>query len=229
MPQPCVMWRPWRSPNASIIARGGAAPPTVIVPDAREVPARRVRVERLEDPHPDRRHARADRDLLLDERVEEALRVEMRPGEDLLRADERAREREAPRVCVEHRDDRKDGVALVDAEEPGGRQRVDRDRAMRVDDALRQPGRPAREAHRGGLALVDVAVRELALVGRRKELLVVDRAVRRLTRAHRDHVLERRRGRRTAPRAARAPCRPRARGRPRGSRCTCCRRGGGAG
>ena len=31
MPQPCVMWRPWRSPNASIIARGGAAPPTVIV------------------------------------------------------------------------------------------------------------------------------------------------------------------------------------------------------
>ena len=31
MPQPCVMWRPCRSPKASIIARGGAAPPTVIV------------------------------------------------------------------------------------------------------------------------------------------------------------------------------------------------------
>ena len=31
IPQPCVMWRPCRSPNASIMARGGAAPPTVIV------------------------------------------------------------------------------------------------------------------------------------------------------------------------------------------------------
>ena len=31
MPQPWVMWMPWRSPNASISARGGAEPPTVIV------------------------------------------------------------------------------------------------------------------------------------------------------------------------------------------------------
>ncbi len=31
MPQPWTMCRPWRSWNASIIARGGAAPPTVII------------------------------------------------------------------------------------------------------------------------------------------------------------------------------------------------------
>ena len=30
MPQPWTMWSPWRSPKASIIARGGAAPPTVM-------------------------------------------------------------------------------------------------------------------------------------------------------------------------------------------------------
>ncbi len=159
-------------------------------PHPREVPALRVRVEGLEDPHPDRRHAGADRHPLLDERVEQALRVEMRPREHLLGADERAREREAPCVRVEHRDDRQHGVALVGAEEPGGGQRVDRDRAVRVDDALRQPGGPAREAHRRGSALVDVAVDELALVGRGDQLLVVDRAVRRLARTDRDHVLE---------------------------------------
>ena len=114
----------------------------------------------------------------------------MGPGEDLLRADERAAEREAPGIRVEHRHDGEDGVALRQPEQPDGGERVDRDRAMRVDDALGKPRRPAREAHRGRCALVDVAIRERALVRRGEELLVVDRTLGRLARPDGDDVLE---------------------------------------
>ena len=107
MPQPCVTCSPWRSWKASIIARGGAAPPTVIVGSRRD-PSRRVGVERLQDPHPDRGHAGGDGDVLVLEVLEQAHRVEVRPGEHLLRADHRAGEREAPRVGVEHRHDGED-------------------------------------------------------------------------------------------------------------------------
>ena len=48
--------------------------------------------------------------------LEEALGVEVRAGEHLLRADQAAGEREAPRVRVEHRHDGQDRVPLVHAE-----------------------------------------------------------------------------------------------------------------
>ncbi len=70
------------------------------------------------------------------------------------------------------------------------RQRVDGDRAVRVDDALRAAGRPARVAHRGREPLVDVALLELVCARGRQQLLVVDRAVGRRSVADGDHVLE---------------------------------------
>ena len=91
---------------------------------------------------------------------------------------------------MEHRYDREDGVGGVQRQDRAGDQRVDGDRAMRVDDPLRQAGRPAREAHRRGRVLVDVTVGERALVGPGEKLLEVDCAVRRLAGADRDHVLE---------------------------------------
>ena len=114
----------------------------------------------------------------------------MRSRKHLLRADQAAGERVAPRVRVEHGDDRKNGVALVHAQEKRRGERVDCDRPMRVQDSLREPCGPAREAHRGRGALVEVAVRERALVRRRDQLLVVDRAVGRVAGTDRDHVLE---------------------------------------
>ena len=69
-------------------------------------------------------------------------------------------------------------------------ERVEHDRAMRVDDALRLPRGAARVAHRRRRALVDVPVGERLGVGRREQLLVLDRAGRRLAGADRDHVLE---------------------------------------
>ena len=114
------------------------------------------------------------------------------PGEHLLGADERAGEREAPCVRVEHRHDRQHGVVLRDREHAGhrGRERVDGDRAVRVEGAFRLPGRPARVAHGGCGSLVDLPVREVSGLGAREQILVLDRSVRRRAVADRDHVLE---------------------------------------
>ena len=144
-------------------------------PDRGEVPLARVRVERLEDPHPDRRDARGHRDLLLRKAVEQRLGIHVRAREDLLDAGQRAGEREAPRVRVEHRDDGQADVVGVEAERREHGQRVERDRAVRVEDALRPAGGAARVAHRRRGVLREVAVRELGLVRVGEELLVVDR------------------------------------------------------
>ena len=230
MPQPCVMWRPWRSPKASIIARGGAEPPTVIVRIAREVPAVRG-WRRAPAGSPSRSSARPALTVTCSSSKASSRLWGSRcgPGKTCFAPTRRAAEREAPRVGVEHRHDGKDGVALVDAEQRARRERVDRDRAVRVDDALRQAGGAAREAHRGGGALVDVAVRERALVRGGEELLVVDRARRACRPRPRRSRARTRPGRRTARRAATAPCPRRARGRRRARRCTCCRRDGAGG
>ena len=81
IPQPWTISRPWRSSNAAIIARGTAEPPTSMPFIRGEIPAARVRVEHGEDPHPDRGHPGRPRHPLLDEVVEQRLRVEVRvPG-----------------------------------------------------------------------------------------------------------------------------------------------------
>ena len=159
-------------------------------PDRGEIPRVRSGVERLQDPHPDRRDARGDRHFLLRESVEEARRIHVRPWEDLLDAGHRAREREAPRVRVEHRHDREAHVVRVHPEAADHRERVDRDRAMRVENALRPAGRTARVTHRCGRVLGEVAIRERGLVRIREQLLVVDRAVRSRSVTDRDDVLE---------------------------------------
>ena len=91
IPQPWTMCRPCRSPNASIIARGGAAPPTVmnLIDERSQLPG--FASSSLQDPHPDRRNAGGHRDLLLDEAVEQRLGIQVRAGEDLLDAGHRAR------------------------------------------------------------------------------------------------------------------------------------------
>ncbi len=190
MPQPWTIWRPWRSPNASSIARGGAAPPTVIdriversqrsgaASSAWRMPIQIVGTPALSVT------------LSCSNASRRLSGSRWGPGKHLLRADEAAGEREAPCVRVEHRNDGQDRVALVHAEEVRGREGVECDRAMRVDDALRQARGAAREAHRRRRALVEVAIGERALVGRGDEILVVDRALGRVARADRDHVLE---------------------------------------
>ena len=106
MPQPCTTLRPCRSLYAAIIARGTAEPPTSIPFMLRQVPLAGVRVEQLQHPEPDRRHAGRPGHLLLDEVLEQALGVEVRAREDELRAEHRREVRVAPRVRVEHRHDR---------------------------------------------------------------------------------------------------------------------------
>ena len=150
-----------------------------------QVPLAGVRVEHLQHPEPDRRHAGRPGHLLLDEVLEQALGVEVRAGEDELRAEHGRQVRVAPRVRVEHRHHRQQRVAVRDAQaERRGRrdaERVQDGRAVRVDDALAAPGRPAREAHRGRLALVELRV--LPLVRARGRRAAPRRSPRRRRRA----------------------------------------------
>ena len=64
------------------------------------------------------------------------------------------------------------------------------DRAMRVDGAFRHARGAARVAHRRGCSLVDLAVREVARLGAREQILVLDCALRGRPVPDRDHVLE---------------------------------------
>ena len=114
----------------------------------------------------------------------------MGPREDLLDAGHCARVREAPGVRVEHRYDGEADVVGVHPEAPDHGQRMDGDRAVRVENALRPPGGAARVTHRGRGPLRDVAIGERGLVGVRDEVLVVDRSLGRLAVADRDDVLE---------------------------------------
>ena len=140
--------------------RGRAADEHVL--ELLEVPAVRLRVEHAEDPHPDRRHAGRDRDALLLEVVEQRLGIEEGAGEDDLRPDHQARVGVAPRVGVEHRHDRQQRLRLghVQPERRDERlaERVQDRRAVRVEDALRHPGRAARVAHRRRRVLVELRI-----------------------------------------------------------------------
>ena len=154
--------------------RGRAADEHVL--ELLEVPAVGLRVEHAEDPHPDRRHAGRDRDALLLEVVEQRLGIEERAGEDDLRPDHQAGVGVAPGVGVEHRHDRQQRLLLghVQAERRDERlaERVQDGRAVRVEDALRHPGRAARVAHRRGVVLVELRVLVVVRVGAGEQLLV---------------------------------------------------------
>ena len=153
----------------------------------REVPAVRLLVQHAEDAHPDRRHAGGDRHLVLLEVVEQRLGVEERAGEDELRADHQAGVRVAPGVRVEHRHDREQRLLLghVQAERRRERlsERVQDGRAVRVEDALRQPGRAARVAHRRGRVLVELRVLVVVRVRAGEQLLVASPRRRRRARS----------------------------------------------
>ena len=100
----------------SIIARGGAEPPTSIVRSAERSQPPGLASSACEDPQPDRRDPGGERDPLATR-----TRRAGSPGRGAgpgrpARADEGAAEREAPGVRVEHRHDREDGVALVHRE-----------------------------------------------------------------------------------------------------------------
>ena len=92
--------------------------------------------------------------------LEEADGVEVRAWVDELCADHRREVRVAPRVRVEHRHYRQDRVVHGRTEPErvvrGDAERMQHARPVRIDDTLRQTGRPARVAHRGGVVLVDV-------------------------------------------------------------------------
>ncbi len=87
---------PCRCLKPAIIARGAAEPPTSIPFMRDRSYLLGIRVEHREDAEPDRRHSGRPRHPLLDEVLEQALRVEVRPRVDELRADHRRRGTDSP-------------------------------------------------------------------------------------------------------------------------------------
>ena len=111
--------------------------------------------------------------LLVGHELEERLGVQVRPREDELRPRSQARIREPPGVRVEEGDDREHGVAVAEAEHVAraDRERVERRRAMRVEDPLGPPRRAARVAKDRRRSLVEgTGSREVVLLGRRGSL-----------------------------------------------------------
>ena len=152
MPQAWTMRRPWRFSKASISGLRHRRPADKHRAHRREVVHARVRVEILQDAHPDRRHAGRERHAFANEQIDEARRIEVRTGQHELRAHHHGRVRQAPGVGVEHRDDRQHGVGLVDAHagRQGDGERVQHERPVRIEHALRLSCRAGRVAHRRG-------------------------------------------------------------------------------
>ena len=98
------------------------------------------------------------------------------PGKTSFAPDHQAGVRVAPGVRVEHRHDREQRLLLghVQAERRRERlpERVQDGGAVRVEDALRHPGRAARVAHGRGGVLVQLRILVVVRVGPREQLLV---------------------------------------------------------
>ena len=186
MPQPCMTSRPWRSLKPAIIARGAAEPPTSMpriaershLPGFASSSARmpsqivgtpaaivtRFLHEVLEQRSRDRGAARGTR---------ASRRSSSRGTGSPTRSRGTSARPAGSRRCSEM--PRPIGFARGDAE------RVQHRRAVRVEDALRHPGRAARVTHRRRLVLVELRVAPRVGIDAGEQLLV--RRPRRRTRA----------------------------------------------
>ena len=152
------MRTPWRSSNARASAerhRGAAADRRV-----QRAQVGPVLVGIAQQVGVDRRHARHHRAALALDQPRERLRAEVAARHHEGRATERRRIRQTPRVDVEHRHDDQHAIAGGDPERAAHQHagRVQRARAVRVEDALRVAGRARRVTERSRLALVELRV-----------------------------------------------------------------------
>ena len=141
MPQPCTTFRPCRCLKPAIIARGAAEPPTSIpfIRDRSYCSGSASSIARMPSQIVGTPAVQVTPSV--DEVVEQALGVEVRPRVDELRADHRREIRVAPRVGVEHRHDRQDRVLLARCRAPSGCRR--RRRACAATSSGASRGRPS--------------------------------------------------------------------------------------
>ena len=111
-----------------------------------------------EQPEPDRRNARGQRDALGFEHFVQAGAVEMPARQDQSRADHRRTIRQAPRAGVVHRRRREHPIHCAEPENIRriGGVGVQHRRAMAVEHSLRSPGRAGGVAERARSVLVEL-------------------------------------------------------------------------
>jgi len=112
-------------------------------------------IQLVQHSQPDRRHARGEGHALAGDQFEKALASRCGPGNTCAAPKSVASERQTPRVHVKHRHDRENSVSFADAQsvnEPLA-ERVQDDRAVRVQHAFRS-ARGARRVTHGGRGLL---------------------------------------------------------------------------
>ena len=129
----------------------------------------------LQQHHPHRRHGGAEGHLLGVEQLIDRGAVHLAAGHHQLGADHRRALAKAPGIGMEHRHDRKDGVACREAHGVGhrGDHGVKHVRTMAVEDALRIARRARGVAHAGGGVLIERLPGE-ATIGFVKPFLIGD-------------------------------------------------------
>ena len=178
IPQACTSVTP-RSSYALISACGTAEPPAITMRSEGQV-ARRARGRAAARPARSsaRPAATVGRSASMSRTISAGLHVPVR--HDHGRPAQHRREREPPRVDVEHRDDGEHAVPLGKSERVSEARahRVQVDRAVAVDHAL-QLGRSSHcVAHRGGGLLIQLRPPERVGLGGQQFLVGVDRAAR---------------------------------------------------
>ena len=119
----------------------------------------------MQQPQPDGRDGGGHRHLFCLQKVADRGAVELRPRHHHPRPADKAREREAPGIRVEHRHDRQNRVVGLQHQGfgAGRHQRMQGVRAMRIEHALRVAGGAGGVAEPGGGALVELLPAEVAV------------------------------------------------------------------
>ena len=139
-----------------------------------EFPSAGIFLERGEHAEPNGRHSASDGDVFLADQIQNAFGVDIRPRQNQARPSHSARIRQAPGVGVKHGSHGEDSVMVADREgiDPEFSERMQHQRAVRVDDTFRVASGAGRVTHRCAIILIDGRVlKVIARVG--EEFFVV--------------------------------------------------------
>src|SRR5579859_5611000 len=154
----------------------------------RKFPSRRIRFQRLQHAHPHRWHAARKCHSLLHHQIQNAFRVHVRSRQHQPCAHHRARVRQSPRICEKHGHHRQYRVAVAQPHRIHHRlrERVQHQRAVRIDHALRTSRRARRKTHRRAVILFDLRQRRVRR-SIRDQLFIIQKSVRHLAASVRHH------------------------------------------
>ena len=149
-----------------------------------QLPASRVLFQVFNDVQPNCWNAGRDRHILGFHEFQQTLRIQMRPRKNQLATRQCGGKGQTPSVDVKHRDDGQEDVVVADSEVVCGGldQRVQHDRTMGEDDALRPACCPGGVAHGSRFVFLQVGIVKLPGACADKFLIILETRPHRLCR-----------------------------------------------